>query len=161
MILLSGFFLAHLSWKLKWTLNFWLLFVWQSFVRLSIRKLFYILNEIGHKASLGEGDSRLLKWRDTPSFKWRWLGSIKTLLVFSWFLFWLLLLRWAMWPLGLLFINLLLNNSKCFYFWYSALINKDSFSCAWFYQRPWFKWNCSVFCQCLMKYFFMYLFNER
>lgn len=112
MILLSGFFFSSPKLKTQVNSKFLITICLTIVCPTSIRKLFYILNEIGHKASLGEGDSRLLKWRDTPSFKWRWLGSTKTLLVFSWFLFWLLLLRLAMWPLGLLFN--LTNEKSCY-----------------------------------------------
>ena len=66
-------FLAHLSWKLKWTfliacrpssvcqsvrlsLNF-------SYFRLLLRNHCANFNQTWHKVSLGKGDSSLLKWR--------------------------------------------------------------------------------------------------
>ena len=78
-------FVAHLSWKLKWafliafrpssvclsvclsvrlSVNF-------SYFRLLLKNHWANFNQTWHKASLGDGDSNLFKWRATPFSKGR------------------------------------------------------------------------------------------
>ena len=74
-------FLAHLSWKLKWafliafrpssvcpSVNF-------SYFRLLLQNHWANFNQTCHKASLGEGNSSLFKWRAPPFSKGRLLRN--------------------------------------------------------------------------------------
>ena len=58
---------------------------------------------MAHKASLGEGSSSFLKWR-TMTFSFFFLLLIKVMILSYVFIDLNCFVRWAMWPMGLLFL---------------------------------------------------------